>query len=291
MIDLSSGTTVLTLVGVAALLTAAALALQRAGVLPDAGWLLRWLCLPVMALGVVRLLHIDGPTGPTLPTMAAFGMGVVLLLLVQERSDGARHAEVFATIASAIDGEVVASDRLEGRWSSYSVEVALGGSSMGMDAHACHRVTLHVRSGGCAWSVRHGRRPGAWRWKGWYVKSRNSAVVESLESLGAPTLVAQRYRHVEPFSAELEPPRVHYDPDRGRLSYVVVVAGGRMTSLTLEQFVAQLDLLRRLAELDRQANRRSGERRAYRQASSITIEQEARWSSGPRQRPDNELEY
>ncbi len=27
-----------------------------------------------------------------------------------------------------------------------------------------------------------------------------------------------------------------------------------MTSLTLEQFAAQLDLLRRLAELDRQAN-------------------------------------
>ncbi len=96
--------------------------------------------------------------------------------------------------------------------------------------------------------------PVAWRSKKWYVKSRNPAVVESLESLGAPTLVAHRYRHVErPFSAELEPPRVHYDPDSGRLSYVVV-AGGRMTSLTLEQFAAQLDLLRRLAELDRQAN-------------------------------------
>lgn len=131
----------------------------------------------------------------------------------------------------------------------------------------------------------------AWRSEGWYVKSRNQAVAESLESLGAPSLVAQRYRHVEPFSAELEPPVVLYDPNRGRLSYVVAVAEGRMSSLTLEQFQAQLDLLRRLADLDRQANRRSGERRAYRQASSITIEREARWFSGPRQRPDHELEY
>lgn len=36
-IDLSSATLVLTLVGVAALLAAAALTLQRAGVLPDGG--------------------------------------------------------------------------------------------------------------------------------------------------------------------------------------------------------------------------------------------------------------
>ena len=291
VIDLSSETTVLTLVGMAALLTAAALALERAGILPDAGWVLR-LSLPVNALGVVRLLHFDGPTGPTFPTVAAFGVGLGILVLEQKRSNRARHAEVFATIAPAIDGEVVASDRLEGRWSTYSVEVGLGGSStIGMDAHACHTVTLHVGSGGCAWSVRHGRRPGAWRWRRWYVKSRNQAVAQTLESLGAPTLVAHRYRHVEPFSAELETPRIHYDADRGRLSYVVVAAGGRMTSLTLEQFQAQLDLLGRLAELDRQANRRSGEPRAYRQASSITIEREARWSSGPRQRPDHELEY
>ncbi|HEV2810771.1 MAG TPA: hypothetical protein VGV93_10295 [Acidimicrobiales bacterium] len=159
-----------------------------------------------------------------------------------------------------------------------------------MDAHACHTVTLHVGSGGCAWSVRHGRRLRAWRSEGWYVKSRNEAAAESLESLGAPTLVAHPYRHVQPFLAELESPRVHYDGDRGRLSYVVVVARGGMTSLTLDQFVAQLDLLRRLAELDRQANRQSGERRAYRQALSITIEREARWYSGPRQHPDHELE-
>ena len=254
VIDLSSGTTVLTLVGMAALLTAAALALEGAGVLPDARWLLRWLCLPVMVLGLVRLLHFDGPTGPTLPTMAACGMGIVLLLLLQARDDRARHAEVFATIAPAIDGEVMASGRLEGRWSTYSVEVSLGGSGIGMHGHASHAVTLHVGSGDRAWWVRHGRRLGAWRSEGWYVKSRNQAVAESLESLGAPTLVAQRYRHVEPFLAELEPPVVLYDPNRGRLSYVVAVAEGRMTSLTLEQFQAQLDLLGRLAELDRQAN-------------------------------------
>ena len=80
-------------------------------------------------------------------------------------------------------------------------------------------------------------------------------MAESLKSLGAPTLVVHRYRHVDqPFPAELEPPVVLYDPDRGRLSYVVNVAEGRMTSLTLEQFDAQLDLLRRLAELNRQAH-------------------------------------
>ncbi|HEV2071631.1 MAG TPA: hypothetical protein VGR26_17725 [Acidimicrobiales bacterium] len=80
-------------------------------------------------------------------------------------------------------------------------------------------------------------------------------MVKSLESLAAPTLVVHRYCHVDqPFPAELEPPVVLYDPDRGRLSYVVNVAEGRMTSLTLEQFTAQLDLLGRLAELDRQAN-------------------------------------
>ncbi|HEV2810353.1 MAG TPA: hypothetical protein VGV93_08170 [Acidimicrobiales bacterium] len=249
MIDLSSGTTVLTLVAMAALLTAAALALERAGVLPDVRGLLQWLCLPVMALSLVRLLHFDGPTGPTLPTMAACGMGLVLLLLLQARDDRARHAEVFATIAPAIGGEVVASGRLEGRWCRYSVDVVLGGSGIGMYGHASHAVTLHVGSGGCAWWLRHGRRLGAWRSEEWYVKSRNQAVAESLESLGALTLVAQRYRHVEPFLAELDPPVVLYDANRGRLSYCVTVAEGRMTSLTLEQFQAQLDLLRRLAEL------------------------------------------
>ncbi|MBW3641696.1 MAG: hypothetical protein KY447_02150, partial [Actinobacteria bacterium] len=116
-------------------------------------------------------------------------------------------------------------------------------------------VTLQVVSGGWAWSLRHGRPPGTWRSKEWYVKSPNPAVTESLESLGAPTLMAHRYCHVDqPFSGGFEPPRVHYDPDSGRLCYVVVVAGGRMASLTLEQFAAQLDLLRRLAEFNRQAN-------------------------------------
>ena len=175
--------------------------------------------------------------------------------LALTREHRARHAEVFDTIAPAFDGEVVASNRLEWRWSNYSVEVDLAPSIPVPGPHACHAVTLHVASGGCAWSVCHGRRPGAWRSKGWYVKSREPAVVESLEALGAPTLVAHRYCHVDrPFLAELESPEVRYDPRRGRLSYVVAVADGRMTSLTLEQFAGQLDLLRRLAELDRQAN-------------------------------------
>ncbi|MBW3581173.1 MAG: hypothetical protein KY431_09055 [Actinobacteria bacterium] len=251
MIDFSSGTTVLTLVGVAALLTAAALALERTGVLPDADRVLEWLSVAVVALGVASGVHSDGLVVNALPTMAAFGMGCVIGLLGMARENRARHAEVFATIAPAIDGEVVASDRLEGRWSTYSVEVGQEGFTM---SGARHRVTLQVGSGGFAWSLRHGRRPGAWRSKEWYVKSRDSAVAESLESLGAPTLMAHRYCHVERFSAELEPPRVLYDPDRGRLSYVVNVAEGRMTSLTLEQFTAQLDLLGRLAELNRQAN-------------------------------------
>ncbi len=252
MIDFSSGTTVLTLVGVAALLTAAALALERTGVLPDAGRVLEWLGFPVVALHVMSFVHSDGSVANALPTMAAFGMGCVIGLLGMARENRARHAEVFATIAPAIDGEVVASDRLEGRWSTYSVEVGQEGFTM---SGVRHRVTLQVGSGGFAWSLRHGRRPGAWRSKEWYVKSRDSAVAESLESLGAPTLVVHRYCHVDqPFPAELEPPVVLYDPDSGRLSYVVVVAEDRMTSLTLEQFTAQLDLLGRLAELNRQAN-------------------------------------
>lgn len=254
VIDLSSATLVLTLVGVAALLAAAALALERAGVLPDPGQLLGWLGVAFMALGLIRA-YSDESLIYTLPTMAAIGFGWVMVDLDLRREHCARHAEVFATIAPAIDGEVVASGRLEGRWSTYSVEVDLAPSVPVPGPHACHAVTLHVASGGCAWSVRHGRRPGAWRSKGWYVKSRQPAVVESLEALGAPTLVAHRYCHVDrPFRAELEPPEVRYDSRRGRLSYVVAVADGRMTSLTLEQFAAQLDLLRRLAELDQQAN-------------------------------------
>lgn len=147
------------------------------------------------------------PTG--LPAMAAFGIVMVITGLVQERHDRARHAEVFATLAPAIDGEVVASDRLEGHWSTYSVEVGQEGFSM---SGARHRVTLQVVSGDWAWSLRHGRRPAAWRSKEWYVKSRNPAVAESLESLGAPTLMAHRYCHGDqPFSAELEPPTSSFD--------------------------------------------------------------------------------
>ena len=256
---LSSGTTVLTLVGVAALLTAAALALERARVLPVPGPVLECLGLAVMALGLIRVVHSDGSLIYTLPTMAAFGIGWVIGLLGMAREHRARFAEVFATIAPAIDGKVVASDRMEGHWSTYSVEVVLEGSGMGMDCHSCHTVTLQVGSGGCEWWLRHGRRLAALRTKEWYVKSHDPVVAESLESLGAPTLVAHRYCHVDqPFAAELEPPVVLYDPDRGRLSYVVVVAGGRMTSLTLEQFGAQLGLLGQLAELDRQANPPAG---------------------------------
>ncbi|HEV2811035.1 MAG TPA: hypothetical protein VGV93_11655 [Acidimicrobiales bacterium] len=260
MNELTSGSTVLTLAGVAALLTAAALALERARVLPVPGSVLGWLGVAVMALGLIRVIHSDGSLIYTFPTMAAWGLSFVLFTLGDERHcRRPRRAEVFATIAPAIDGKVVARDRLEGRWSTYSVEVRLA-PRKGMllptsEEHARHTVTLQVGSGGYEWCLRHGRRPAAWRSKEWYVTSSDPAVVESLESLGAPTLMAHRYCHVDqPFSAELEPPRVHYDPDRGRLSYVVVVAGGRMTSLTLEQFTAQLDLLGRLAELDRQAN-------------------------------------
>ncbi len=123
------------------------------------------------------------------------------------------------------------------------------------ERYARHTVTLQVGSGGYEWCLRYGRRLGAWRSEEWYVKSRDPAVAESLESSGALTLMAHWYCHVDqPFSAELVLPRVLYDPDRGRLSYVVNVAEGRMTSLTLEQFTAQLDLLGQLAELDRQAN-------------------------------------
>ena len=117
MNELTSGATVLTLVGVAALLTAAALALERARVLPVPGWAPGWLGLAVMALAL-----FDASTGLTLPTMAAFGIGWVIGLLGMEKESRARFAEVFATIAPAIDGEVVASDRLEGRWSTYSVD-------------------------------------------------------------------------------------------------------------------------------------------------------------------------
>ncbi len=150
MIDFSSGTTVLTLVGVAALLTAAALALERTGVLPDARRVLEWLSFPVVALHLMSFVHFDGSEVNALPTMAAFGIMIVILGLGQERANRARDAEVFATIAPAIDGKVVASDRLEGRWSTYSVEVV--GSSVGMDCRVRHTVTLQVGSGGWAWS-------------------------------------------------------------------------------------------------------------------------------------------
>ncbi len=222
---------------------------------------LEWLSFPVVALGLVSVLHSDesianGLVVNALPTLAALGLMIVILGLVQESGpcEGRRSLRHHR------------SRHRRSRWwprspgralspTPCSVEVVLPRwSSVGMDCRACHTVTLQVGSGGWAWSLRHGRRPGL-ALEEWYVQSRNPAVVESLDRserrrswrIGTATSSSRS-------PAELEPPRVHYDPDRGRLSYVVVVAGGRMTSLTLEQFTAQLDLLRRLAELDRRAN-------------------------------------
>ena len=114
MNELTSGSTVLTLAGVAALLTAAALALERARVLPVPGSVLGWLGVAVMALGLIRVIHSDGSLIYTFPTMAAFGIGWVIGLLGMARESRARFAEVFATIAPAIDGKVVASDAWKG---------------------------------------------------------------------------------------------------------------------------------------------------------------------------------
>lgn len=258
MIDLSSGTAVLTLVCGAALLMAAVLALERAGVLRHPDWVLAPL---VLAVSVLLFFHLDHTRGTEqLQSVTAFLLNLVMLFLwfnlTCAREDRGRNAEVFAIIAPAINGKVVASHRLEGRWSTSTVEVILTGpSGLHGEYPASHLVRLHVPSGGCAWSVRHGRLPGTWRSKGWHVESRDPAVVERLELLGAPTLVARRYCRLErPFSAEIESPLVLYDPDRGRLDYFVRVVEGRMASLTIEQFTAQLELLRRMAELDREAN-------------------------------------
>jgi ABC-type uncharacterized transport system permease subunit len=54
-----------------------------------------------------------------------FFIGAAVSGIAMARDNRARHAAVFATIAGAIHGAVVARNRLEGRFSAHRVDVTL----------------------------------------------------------------------------------------------------------------------------------------------------------------------
>jgi hypothetical protein len=116
-------------------------------------------------------------------------------------------------------------------------------------------VALMIAPGGADWHATFGRLPGARRTKGWYMQSDDRVLAEQLTRLGVPTLLERRYGSVgQRYEAELRAPEVHYSAESGRLRYSVCVGERTMTTLTSEQFGAQLDLLTRLGTLDARAN-------------------------------------
>lgn len=178
------------------------------------------------------------------------GVGVVVGLIVwfvvrYVRKANAKYAELWGRLAGLINGTSKGS-RMTGTYMGAPVEAKINAVSDNDGGATSYYYELSLVQGGRGqdWSVNYGgEKLLGFGEKRWHVKTKDDALKDRLASARVVEIVAVRPQHSH----------VSYKAKRGALVYQETI-GGAFAVPAPEEFKAQLELLARLAEVNRQVN-------------------------------------
>ena len=168
---------------------------------------------------------------------------VAWLVIWSNRKSNAEYAKLWGRIAGLVNGTSKGS-RMTGTYQGAPVEAEIKMFSDDDETTYFYKLSLTPGGRGQDWSVRYGGEKlfGSGE-KHWHVKTKDDALKDRLVAARVLELVAVRPQHCE----------VKYKAKLGMLVYQESARNARDVPAP-EQFKAQLELLARLAEINRQVN-------------------------------------